>query len=888
MSILGNRVRRVEDPRFLPGPGTYLADLRDPRLERGRPPDVRAVDVRPRPDRGRGHLRGGRRPRGAGGVHRRRPRPGPGPSRWRGCPAAMARPWLASDTVRFVGEPVVVIVTDTPTQGEDAAELVIVDVDPLPAVIGVDDGLTDEVLLFPEAGDERRVLDEGWDDTAATGDDVTGSTGARSSSRARVVNQRVAGVPLEGRGSAAVVGRRPAHAVDLHPGRPRRPGRGRHRARPRAAPGAGHHPRRGRRVRAEDHARPRGRAGGLDGPPARSPRPLGRDPQRRTWWRRPTAGTTCTRCAIGGTRDGRVLAYELDILADAGAYPLMGAFLPYFTRLMATGVYDIPRVRSRPGSWSPTPCRPRRTVAPAGPRPPPPSSEPSTCSPPRSAWTRPRCGAATSSPADAFPYTTAAGAIYDVGDYEDALDRALAAAGYDELRAEQARRRDAGDRRAARHRCVHLRRDHRRGHHHGVRSGAHPPGRRRRGPRHAADRLVAARPGPATALAMVVSDVLGTAAGAHRGPPRRHRRGALGHGHHGQPVAADGRVRGARRRQQVLEAGPRAGRRGVARPIRRTSCSTWTPVRFHVVGTPSRRVDWARVAAAAAEVTLHAADGGAADEEAANPLWVEGRFETDGLTFPFGAHVAVVEVDGETGLVDLVRLVACDDAGRIVNPLLAEGQRHGGIAQGVAQALFEEVRYDDDGNPLTATLADYGIPSAAELPRLGARGHGDAHAHEPARRQGHRRVRHHRCHPGGAVRRGGRRGPPRRPPHRPARSRRRPSGVPSRAPEPHRRERPPHHDRATDTTHRGHRPGPHLRRRPGRRRCGPARGATARCSASSGPTAPGSPPRCACSPPCCAPPTAGPGWPATTWSPRRPRCADPSGWRCRTRPSTPS
>jgi aerobic carbon-monoxide dehydrogenase large subunit len=137
---------------------------------------------------------------------------------------------------------------------------------------------------------------------------------------------------------------------------------------------------------------------------------------------------------------------------------------------------------------------------------------------------------------------------------------------------------------------------------------------------------------------------------------------------------------------------------------------------FHVVGTPSRGVDWARVVAAAEEVTAHAALGSAADEASANPLWVEGRFDTDGLTFPFGTHVAVVEVDSETGLVDLVRLVACDDAGRILNPMLAEGQRHGGITQGVAQALFESVRYDADGNPLTATLADYGIPSAADLP----------------------------------------------------------------------------------------------------------------------------------------------------------------------------
>ena len=97
-------------------------------------------------------------------------------------------------------------------------------------------------------------------------------------------------------------------------------------------------------------------------------------------------------------------------------------------------------------------------------------------------------------------------------------------------------------------------------------------------------------------------------------------------------------------------------------------------------------------------------------------LTIDTRFDAPGPTFPFGAHVAVVEVDTETGQVRLVRLVACDDAGTVINPLLLDGQRHGGIAQGAAQALMEEVRYDDDGNPITSNLADYAFISAAELP----------------------------------------------------------------------------------------------------------------------------------------------------------------------------
>jgi carbon-monoxide dehydrogenase large subunit len=115
-------------------------------------------------------------------------------------------------------------------------------------------------------------------------------------------------------------------------------------------------------------------------------------------------------------------------------------------------------------------------------------------------------------------------------------------------------------------------------------------------------------------------------------------------------------------------------------------------------------------------------------------------FSAPGPTFPFGAHVAVVGVDTATGKVTLNRMITVDDAGTVVNPLLAEGQRHGGIAQGAAQAFLEEVVYDPDGNLLTATFADYPFLSATEVPSfeladmatpttynpLGAKGIGEA------------------------------------------------------------------------------------------------------------------------------------------------------------------
>ena len=131
---------------------------------------------------------------------------------------------------------------------------------------------------------------------------------------------------------------------------------------------------------------------------------------------------------------------------------------------------------------------------------------------------------------------------------------------------------------------------------------------------------------------------------------------------------------------------------------------------LEVSGVPSRGVTWAELAVAAADPAK------LPDGMEPGPLRHELDFDGSDSTYPFGSHVAVVEVDIETGAVRLVRHIAVDDCGRILNPLLVAGQQHGGIAQGAAQALFEEVAYDEDGNPVTSNLADYAIPSAAELP----------------------------------------------------------------------------------------------------------------------------------------------------------------------------
>ncbi|HLT69780.1 MAG TPA: molybdopterin cofactor-binding domain-containing protein, partial [Acidimicrobiales bacterium] len=297
------------------------------------------------------------------------------------------------------------------------------------------------------------------------------------------------------------------------------------------------------------------------------------------------------------------------------------------------------------------------------------------------------------------PHTTATGATYDTGDYPAALERALAAAGYDELRAEQARRRAAGDPIALGigvSTYVEVTT--------GPRAGAEVGWVEVRGGEGGVEVVVGTGASPhgqglATALAMVVSDHTGLPLDAVRVV---HGDTDLVTGGTGTFGSRSLQLGGSAVRGAVVEVVEQARRLAAEQLEAAAEDVVLDPAtgRFHVAGTPAVGRSWAEVLAAAGVPALRA----------------DHTFTATQPTYPFGAHVAVVEVDTETGDVRLRRLVACDDAGRIVNPLLAEGQRHGGIAQGVAQALYEQVVHDDDGNPLTSTFADYAVVSAAELP----------------------------------------------------------------------------------------------------------------------------------------------------------------------------
>ena len=397
---------------------------------------------------------------------------------------------------------------------------------------------------------------------------------------------------------------------------------------------------------------------------------------------------------LGGTRDGRITAYQLDVVQDAGAYPLTGSVLHGMTMRMTCGVYDIDNAGFT-GVSTVTNTASITAYRGAG---------------------RPEAAVAIERMIDRFAAeigidpaevrrrnmipkflearTTGVGTAYDVGDYPRSLEVALEAAGYESLRAEQAARRASGDPvqigigiatyveitsgvGGSEYGAVELQPD-------GgllVRTGATPYGQ-----------------GHVTTWSMIVSD--------RTGVPIEHI--TVLHGDTDE-IRSGGLTVGSRSVQLGGTAIAVASTQLIDRARQRASSLLEAAAedvvldpelgRFHVAGTPARAVTWADLALS---------DGA--------QLAGDHDFEAPMPTFPFGTHVAVVEVDTETGNVRLVRHIACDDAGTLINPLLAEGQIHGGIAQGVAQALMEEIVYDEDGTPKTTNFADYPVISAAELP----------------------------------------------------------------------------------------------------------------------------------------------------------------------------
>jgi carbon-monoxide dehydrogenase large subunit len=301
---------------------------------------------------------------------------------------------------------------------------------------------------------------------------------------------------------------------------------------------------------------------------------------------------------------------------------------------------------------------------------------------------------------DEFPYRTATGANYDSGDYERALDAALQLVDYDGLRRDQARRR-ASDHHDAKLLGI------------GIACYVEVSGQGSEfgsvkvegdGTVTVVTGSVPHGQGHETVWAQIASSVLGVAVDdvrvlhsdtsiVARGPGTFGSRSLQLAGSAVLNAAGEVLAKARPLVADLLEANP-------------DDIVAFPGGGLGVAGTPSSVMSWAEIAA-------NANDGGAASGVV--DLSAELDFEQRG-SYPFGTHVAVVEVDPDTGRVELTRIVAVDDCGTVINPKLAEGQVHGGLAQGIAQCLFEEVVYDGDGNPLTSTLADYLMPSAADMP----------------------------------------------------------------------------------------------------------------------------------------------------------------------------
>lgn len=683
-------VLRTEDPRFLTGASRYVEDVPAPGA-------LRAVFVRSM----MAHARLGRI-EAAGAVSMPGvvavltatdlplpPRPPAG-----NVEGPFARPVLARDRVRYVGEPIAVVLAETLAQAEDAAEAVEVELEPLEPVVGAEAALADDApILHPEAGTNlAHAFEERWDEDVLAGAEVI--------ARVRVRHQRLAPVPMEpnamlavpeGEGLTAWVSTQVpfdvrdelAEALGLPKDRVRV-------IAPDVGGGFG----------SKLHVYPEYLV--CAAAAMRLGRPVRWVETRTESMMQLNHGRAQIHdVELGATRDGRLVGLRVDILADLGAYPI-AAYLPPTTRTMLPGTYRIPRVASRGRSvvTSTTPVgeyrgagRPEATLS---------IERAMDVLADELGMDPVELRRRNLIPPEAFPHETAVGSTYDSGEYERALDRALALAGYEELRREQAERRARGDRIAL-----------------GIGVACYVEvtgfGRKEFGSvRVETDGSVTVLVGTSshgqgheTAFAQLTASVLGVPLAAVRVVHSDTGLVPRGEGTYGSRSLQVGGTAVFEAAGAVRDKALRIAAHLLEAAIE--DLEVLPEGRIGVRGAPERSLGWDELARAAA-------DPQRLPQGLEPGLSAEARPAVRDMTYPFGAHVSVVEVDLDTGEVTPVRHVSVDDCGRIMNPMLVRGQVHGGTAQGIAQALYEEVVFDEWGTPLTANLAAYGMPAASELP----------------------------------------------------------------------------------------------------------------------------------------------------------------------------
>ncbi len=406
------------------------------------------------------------------------------------------------------------------------------------------------------------------------------------------------------------------------------------------------------------------------------------------------------RIRLGADTQGRVCAVDLSVVADIGAYPsrVIAAVTP-FTGLMISGVYDIPAVRAKATAilTNKPPVEPYRGAG-----------------RPEAAYTIERAIDVLAQrlqldpaevrrrnfvPPERFPYRSALGLEYDSGNYRAALDRALELVDYPALRRQQQERRRAGGNpigiglASYVEICgfgpweageVKVEADA----HVVVRTGTSPHGQ-----------------GHQTSWAQIAGEILQIPledVQVVHGDTDLVAEGIGTFGSRSAPVGGSAVFQ--------TSVTVREGARAIAAHLLEASVDDLRLEggKFFVVGSPARALHWSEIAAAA--------HSGRLPPELEGRLEARTRYKPKGDTYPFGTHVCLVEIDRETGRVKILRYLSVDDCGRVINPLIVEGQVHGGSAQGIGQALFEEAVYDESGNLLTGNLLEYALPRADALP----------------------------------------------------------------------------------------------------------------------------------------------------------------------------
>ncbi|MDE0322181.1 MAG: xanthine dehydrogenase family protein molybdopterin-binding subunit [Acidimicrobiaceae bacterium] len=634
----------------------------------------------------------------------------------------MARPLLATGRVRFVGEPIAVVLADSPAEALDAAELVAVDIDELPAVVDAEQAAADEVLLFPDAGtnvvrplddpdaggflSEPTMLDDPAAPPAQPGEDPC--AGAHRVVELTCENDRVTSLPIEPcaivatpfeliRDTPPAAGASPDCELDIWS-----TGQGVHDApylyrRLLGVPVTA--------VRVREPYVGGGFGGRGDPMPeffvvARAAQMLGLpvrwvESRQEQFVSMPYGRGQRHRIRMGFDTDGRITGIDVVMWCDAGAYPHMAPMLTAASYRQSTGLYRVPRLRYRIGSAV-------------------------TNAPPTGAYRgagQPEVNAALERAIDAgarqlgldsaevrrrnllradeLPFDTGTGITLDSGDPHRALDTAQELIDVERWQVLAAERRAAGSRSALigigygcysqsagsgddpDYASLELGAD-------GsvlVTCGSHGHGQ---GHHSLWAQITSARVGVAEGAVQVNdADSVTSSYGGVTGGSRT----ATVLGSQIAEAATELRARICEVAGELLEASP--------------DDVEVTPDGAHVAGVPARMISWTDIAAAA--------------PEGISATVLERR---SGPTHPYGTHAAVTEVDADTGRVTLLAFAAVDDCGRMLHEASVEGQQHGGAVAGISQALMEAAQWDADGTPRTTTLVDYLIPAAADVPSI--------------------------------------------------------------------------------------------------------------------------------------------------------------------------